>query len=356
MRKKILIIIAVIVFIGAVISVYQWYYKVHIEPLRAKNDARMKNLLKQEAEIRASMKDTEAKLKEAGEFVKGLEDYEVFQKHASLGFKYADQKDYLQAIVEFSKALDHKAPKEKLAAVVYLRGVIYYEMEEFEKAVADATEVINIGDNEFVASAYFYRADSQRFLKNYMDSCDDYLMAIALGGDYPEIEYAKERILLLPTDLVEERIEVFKNKNKEVIENKSSFGKGSTELELKTGALEQHRYVVENFYDKIASASGSQRGQLLEKSVKGFQMVLDNFNDPQSITTRQLSAYYLAQCYRELGQKNNYITALELCIGFMPDADPQYESTSSSMQSVYLMAEKELRQIRGGLEDENIPQ
>ncbi len=120
---------------------------------------------------------------------------------------------------------------------------------------------------------------------------------------------------------------------------------GSGEIPLKRSAMAQHSYVVNDYYDKIAAATGSRRDRLCEMSIKGFQMVLDHFDDPGSILTRQLSTYYQAQCYRELGRREEYKDALLRCAGFLPPVDDEYGDTISYMVSLRARAEKELKEL-----------
>jgi len=114
------------------------------------------------------------------------------------------------------------------------------------------------------------------------------------------------------------------------------------DISLKSSAIDQYSYVADKFYDKIASASGKNKIYLLKGAIQGFAMVINNFDDPKAKTTKKISAYYQAQCYREWGDKENYKRSLEKCLEFVPAINEKNESTISYMMSIHLAAKKEL--------------
>jgi len=127
------------------------------------------------------------------------------------------------------------------------------------------------------------------------------------------------------------------------LESEVNFG---IDIPLKSSAIDQYSYVADKFYDKIASASGEKKIHLLKGAIQGFAMVINKFDDPKAKTTKKISAYYQAQCYREWGDKANYKRSLEKCLEFVPDIDEKNESTISYMRSIHIAAKKELAEVQ----------
>jgi len=127
------------------------------------------------------------------------------------------------------------------------------------------------------------------------------------------------------------------------LESGVNFG---IDIPLKPSAIDQYSYVANKFYDKIPSASGKKKIHLLKGAIQGFAMVIDKFDDPKAKTTKKISAYYQAQCYREWKDKENYRRSLEKCLEFVPGINEKNESTISYMMSIHLAAKKELGEVR----------
>ncbi len=118
------------------------------------------------------------------------------------------------------------------------------------------------------------------------------------------------------------------------------------DIPLKPSAIDQYSYVANKFYDKIPSASGKRKIHLLKGAIQGFAMVINKFDDPKAKTTKKISAYYQAQCYRAWGDKENYKRSLAKCLEFVPDINEKNESTISYMMSIHLAAKKELGEVQ----------
>jgi hypothetical protein len=110
-------------------------------------------------------------------------------------------------------------------------------------------------------------------------------------------------------------------------------------------ALKTFSSTVHNYYDKIPSASGSQRNELCRQAIAGFAAVIE-VSCPKAIVTRKLAAYYQAQCYRELQDSQGYRAALEKCLSLLPEPKDNNIDTLSMVMSLHIATQQELDALK----------
>lgn len=71
----------------------------------------------------------------------------------------------------------------------YARGHLYYNLDEFEKAVTDGTRAIELEPN--IAENYFHRGTSYHNLGKYAESISDCTKAIALNPENPQYYFGR---------------------------------------------------------------------------------------------------------------------------------------------------------------------
>ena len=89
------------------------------------------------------------------------------------GLRYVDEKDYEKAIKEYNEAINMN--REGAVALNY-RGIAYKYLEKYEEAIKDFTQVIKLRPE--VAGAYNNRGNAYRKLNMFEEAIEDYSTAI----------------------------------------------------------------------------------------------------------------------------------------------------------------------------------
>ena len=84
--------------------------------------------------------------------------------------------DYFGAILDYNKAIQRNPDNHILYSN---RGVIYYELKQYQNAIRDYTKALSLNRN--YQDAYFNRGNARRRAKNFIQSIDDYSKVLALN-------------------------------------------------------------------------------------------------------------------------------------------------------------------------------
>ena len=123
------------------------------------------------------------------------------------------------------------------------------------------------------------------------------------------------------------------------------YFKKAYNIPIQSSSLEQYRYTKNNFFRKIFQTTGKEKIELCKKSIQGFHMVINEYDDPKANTTKMLAAYNQARCYLMLGDMENSRRSLRKCLQLTPDIEDQNESTISYSWSIYRLAQRELKKL-----------
>jgi len=211
------------------------------------------------------------------------------------------------------------------------------EMEDFLYNARNFVDVLKNAD-ALLSSAYEHIVRAEDMSNKTMLAKDLLYLCRQVKGFIKKSSRETNEAIMQMTKAIR-RVEGFAERetaDKEVIERKST-------------AFEQYRYVMDNYYNRISETRGEERRKLCTQAIEGFQIVIDDFDDPRAKTTKQLSAYYQAQCYRQLGDIDNYKKSLQVCKSFTPDIEEKDEDTYSYMMSLFLLADKELKILEENL-------
>jgi len=111
----------------------------------------------------------------------------------------------------------------------------------------------------------------------------------------------------------------------------------------KESALEQYFYARDNFYEPATRATGEERLRLYRLNILALQMVIDEFHNPQSITTRTLAQYEQGRCYLELGEKRKAREAFNKCLKYpLPEGEPK-DTADTLLITLHFLAQEELK-------------
>jgi len=137
----------------------------------------------------------EAKIKK-GEYDSAIDDcdkaldIDPFYGYAYIirGDAHCGKDEYDEAIDNYEKALQetsasdphHKIAQDKMAAAYVSRAVVYYEKDEFDRAIADCTRSIAIDSTQ--GGAYNVRGLAYRFTSKWNEAVDDAEKATALDS------------------------------------------------------------------------------------------------------------------------------------------------------------------------------
>jgi len=102
------------------------------------------------------------------------------QAHIDKGLDYVAAKQLDKAVTEYSAAIDSKPEKPMLAYVLSLRAAAYTQLKQYDKALADANQSIQLDDTD--ASAYLSRGYVYLALEKYEDAVKDFDKAIDLDN------------------------------------------------------------------------------------------------------------------------------------------------------------------------------
>src|SRR4030095_6863360 len=100
--------------------------------------------------------------------------------HFAAGVQAADQRQYDQAIVEFTKAIEID-PKDIPA--IENRAYMYLDLQKNAEAVADFTQVIELAPGQ--TTSYLGRGQAETNLKQFEPALTDLSKAIELKPDDP---------------------------------------------------------------------------------------------------------------------------------------------------------------------------
>lgn len=106
--------------------------------------------------------------------------------HTGLDFLHKGKYDF--AIYDFTKAIE----AEKVLDAYFWRGVCYFRLEKYEKALEDFNHVLAANDKYL--DAYIYRAKTYCKLDKLRDGVADFSKAYAL--DTANVEILKDRVLV----------------------------------------------------------------------------------------------------------------------------------------------------------------
>ncbi len=98
------------------------------------------------------------------------------------GYIYYKQENYIEAIRDFTFAIDNKTADEM---TFFCRGKIYDSWKDYSKAINDFSAAIKLNPN--FAAAYHMRADAYAYLRYYEKALSDYSREIELIPDKPEL-------------------------------------------------------------------------------------------------------------------------------------------------------------------------
>jgi len=98
------------------------------------------------------------------------------------GILFASRGDYDMAITDFTDALNINP---NLAAAFYNRGLAYQNKKEYDRAVADYNQTIRINPNDAVT--YMYRGYAYYYQNDYDRAISDYTQAIRIDPNYTDV-------------------------------------------------------------------------------------------------------------------------------------------------------------------------
>jgi tetratricopeptide (TPR) repeat protein len=101
--------------------------------------------------------------------------------HYCLGYAYFNKGDFNKALPDFNEAINIKP--DYIEALIN-RGIIYFEESKLSQALADYNKVIKMDDN--VAEAYYNRGDVYLKLNDLALAKNDYNLAVKLNPKYAE--------------------------------------------------------------------------------------------------------------------------------------------------------------------------
>lgn len=130
---------------------------------------------------------------------------------------------------------------------------------------------------------------------------------------------------MLPQGEEEETVTVYLGSNTETAK-KPPVKIKTASSQKGNSAQKQYFYVMENYYEKLSGSGGGEKERLAKEAIEGFQEVVDNYKDPYAKTTQMLALYYQAQCYKELGEEENYRTKLMEALAYINDYQGMDES------------------------------
>jgi len=108
-----------------------------------------------------------------------IEEPVTAEDYTDRGLAYYDMGDYDRAIADFTEAI---ALDPDYARAYHLRGFAYFDQEKYDQAIADYTQVLVLQPD--YAQAYYERALNYYTMGNYEQAIDGYTEAIDINPDY----------------------------------------------------------------------------------------------------------------------------------------------------------------------------
>ncbi len=95
------------------------------------------------------------------------------------GTTYFNMEDYQAALADYTRAIELNP---QFAAAYWNRGISYYDLEDYQAALADFTRAIELNPED--AAAYYNRANIYDDLEDYHAALADYTRVIELNPEY----------------------------------------------------------------------------------------------------------------------------------------------------------------------------
>ncbi len=121
------------------------------------------------------------------------------QAYVKRGYAYYELKEYQKAIADFTQAINI-APN--VASIYGLRGIVYSELEEYQKAIADFDKAINL-DSTF-ATSYLMRGLAYGLQREFQKALVDAEQAAKLfreQGNEEDYQKAQDLINLIKQEM-----------------------------------------------------------------------------------------------------------------------------------------------------------
>ncbi|MEM7344135.1 MAG: tetratricopeptide repeat protein [Chloroflexota bacterium] len=132
----------------------------------------------------SEMADQESALRDLNEAIEL--DPSMALAYAYRSYIYGDQGDHEAAISDASKAVElgNDLSDSRLGTIIHARAVAYLSTDQYEQAIADATESIRLvgTDSPDTARTYNVRGRAYRYMGDYSNAIADATTAIELGA------------------------------------------------------------------------------------------------------------------------------------------------------------------------------
>eukprot|EP01083_Nonionella_stella_P249812 863393_1 len=162
------------------------------------------------------------------------ENFDLSVKHKSEGNKYYKLKDYQQALMEYTLAIDHcpKTDDHKTDLSIFYgnRAACYIILEDWEVAVEECT--IALDHNDKYIKALWRRARAYEKLDKYFDAKQDYQSILDIEGtEGPNYEIARVNLQRIEP-LVQQQFEKQKDEVMGQLKGFANWGLGKIGLSL----------------------------------------------------------------------------------------------------------------------------
>lgn len=121
-------------------------------------------------------------------------DHDNYPAYYNLGLVYFALEDYQQAVSEYSLALmSPRSISTNQKALIYSdRGVSQIMLGNYDQAIADLNQAINLDSNNY--SAYYNRGCVYHHQKNYLAAIEDFTQALQINQEFTQA-YVSRAIL-----------------------------------------------------------------------------------------------------------------------------------------------------------------
>ncbi len=110
-------------------------------------------------------------------------------------------------------------------------------------------------------------------------------------------------------------------------------------------AIIRYQEVMDKYFNKIPDSSGLQKERLCKSAIRGFQEVVEGYQRKGAQITQMLALYNQAQCYRVLGDRENYQYYLIEALHYIGDYQDFDQSSLGFLNSLNEQIIVELKKL-----------